>query len=236
MRIVFISLLAFLFASSTATAARPDPSQIEYRKGAPAVSAPLSSDGAQGSTSVRTSPERGEFQRPLDHMMSSSTVTSSTTNGRPPVRKVDKVMGRSVPGMVTSISTNAFTMTLPGGGDRASTSVVVSFSSSTKFMQGSTTATVSAITVGSRVEVFGKTSVSAKTITAERVIVLPTRPETRPENAKEGKQDVYSRVKNTIFGNSEKTPRNSAESNTEAAAIQGGGSIGTFFRAFLNLF
>ena len=79
-------------------------------------------------------------------------------------------MRKGIPGVVSALAANGFMMTSRGlGRDAASTTLTVVVTGTTNIQSGSTTATLADITVGSKVEVFGKVATSTKTITAERI-------------------------------------------------------------------
>jgi hypothetical protein len=78
--------------------------------------------------------------------------------------------GRAFPGIVTAIASDHFLMSGRGLGNNASTTFTVNVASTTKFVHGSSTASLGDLTVGTKVEVMGTMATSTKTITATRIV------------------------------------------------------------------
>ncbi len=74
-----------------------------------------------------------------------------------------------IPGTVSVLGTNQFTLTFPGK-DSTTNTFTITIADSTKFMHGSTTGSFSDLTVGTKVLVQGKINTATKTIAAERVL------------------------------------------------------------------
>jgi len=106
------------------------------------------------------------------------------------------VKGPAVPGTITAISSNSFTMTAPFGKNHATTTLTVNVSSSTMYMHASSTESFSDLTVGSHVVVFGKISTSTASVTAERILVTGD----MPEKAKGGLGGFIGHLKDLLTG------------------------------------
>ena len=124
-------------------------------------------------------------------LATSTARVSSSTDMRNKVREMKDAGRRTVPGIVTHLTSSGFLMSARGlGNNHASTTLTVVITSSTTFKTGkpgerikmatstmrtsaTTTVQVAAsvndVKVGSKVEVFGLLATSTRTITAERI-------------------------------------------------------------------
>jgi hypothetical protein len=234
MRTLLISSLAFFLASGTVFASPLDPSQVQMDHGPAVMSAGSVSGEMHTNTNTGTAMPMG------DHMMVHSSSTVMASSAHPEIRKVVKAVLHGVPGIVTGVSTNAFTMVLPSNNEHTSTTITVTVTSTTKFMQGSTTAAFSNVAVGSRVEVFGKVSTSTRTIAAERILIVPASKMMNSEKVSGEREGIMSHIKNILMGkhgsSTSDRPEHMGSNSDSAAAIEGTGFFGTIFHAFLNLF
>jgi len=165
--------------------------------------------------------------------------TSSSTHGMPGPR--EDHMGSSsaehkpmpiapqmgVPGIVASLGTSSFAMTLPGNKEHATTTFTVNVTASTTYQHASSTATFADVTVGAKVVVLGKVASSTKTIMAQRVVI--TGAGMKPEK----KEGLINKLKHFFFGKFGPHKDDAGEhtaSSTPAAAVESSG-IGSLLKA-----
>ena len=112
-----------------------------------------------------------------------------------------EMIGRSVGGKVTAVSSPNFTLELPRVGDKATTTVTVTTNASTTFLLGKNSASISDVAVGGFALVAGPFASSTQTITALRVNLSTSTPPRGQEVRIEVREAVAERLENR-FGTS----------------------------------
>lgn len=176
--------------------------------------------------SSSTTPKEGGTWK--DEKRASSTRPMKDEKGM--VRPMGKFAG-----VVTSVSSDSFAINLPGGKDRATTTLKVVVSSDTKFTKGSTTASLSDLSAGTRVAVAGTFSTSTKSIAAQHVLIGGDGMNKGKEMGE--KKGLLMRFKHFFEKRGKESEVKSdasidAAANTPAAAVEGSAAASIFQKFF----
>lgn len=176
------------------------------------------------STSIAFAEDKGYSGQQLERPRMASTTDrmSSSTDMKRSDADMKDARHRSIPGIVTGLTSNGFVMSARGqGNDHASTTLTVIISSMTVFKSGkigdvrmasstagaqssTTPATLRDVRVGSKVEVFGVLATSTKTMMAQRVHINRDGMN-NGEEMKKVKKPSFSEKLKAMFGNKAST-------------------------------
>ena len=207
MKKLIVPVLAFFLVAGVASASEGKV-EINSRWGGPAF-VPAGSVSADGDAHDEGMPHPGMWHGSTTPDMHHGSSTPEM-HGMPP-----KMMG--IPGIIASIGTNSFVMTVPRGKDHATTTLTVNVSSSTVYSNASTTASFSDLSAGTHVVVLGTVSTSTKSVTAKRIILNGDFH--RKPDMKKGLGGFLSHLKD-LFGKHASSTEHMHASSTSAAAIE----------------